>query len=81
MSYKDESELIRMAISSLAADKMGEHIYLLEEKINRVRDLHIPDYDNECQHCIKGFDYDTNNQINYAYPCPTIEALEGENNE
>ena len=30
----------------------------LQDAIDRVRSLHIADYDNACQICIKGLDYD-----------------------
>lgn len=79
MGYKEESELIRMAISSLAADKMGEYIYLLEEKVNRVRELHKPRElfcgDQVCEICYDEFG---SFGVGVTYPCPTIKALDEE---
>jgi hypothetical protein len=51
-------------------------IYQLEQAIERVRELHTPDYDNACQVCIKDLDYDEYLPVYEEYPCPTIEALE-----
>jgi hypothetical protein len=42
-----------------------------------VLDLHQPDYDGECQQCIKGLDYDTYDAIYETYPCPTVITATG----
>jgi hypothetical protein len=49
---------------------------LAEQAIRRVRDLHQPNYDNECSSCIRCLDYDTSDPIWEPYPCPTIKALD-----
>ena len=47
--------------------------------IKRVRELHVKGYDNACQVCIKGLDYDEYLPVYEEYPCPTIQALDGSN--
>jgi hypothetical protein len=42
-----------------------------------ILDLHQPDYDGECQQCIKALDYDTYDAIYETYPCPTVRAATG----
>jgi hypothetical protein len=59
-------------------DSYKIEIRYLDEAIQRVRDLHVADYDNACQICIKGLDYDSYEAIYEEYPCPTIKALDGE---
>lgn len=50
----------------------------LDEAIERVRELHSKDYDNTCVTCIGSYDYDEQLPIYEEYPCPTIRALNGE---
>jgi hypothetical protein len=50
----------------------------LESAIKRIRELHSPDYDNACPVCIKDLDYDEYLPIYEEYPCPTIQALDKE---
>lgn len=54
--------------------KMAE----LEEAIERVKEMHAKDYDNSCLTCIKAYDYEEGLPIYEEYPCPTIKALDGE---
>ena len=49
----------------------------LEADIQRVRDLHKPNDDNECSVCACGVWND--GELEYErYPCPTLRALDGE---
>jgi hypothetical protein len=58
---------------------MLQSIKELQSAIDRVRNLHVADYDNACQVCIKGLDYDEYLPVYEEYPCPTIQALDGNN--
>lgn len=48
----------------------------MREAIARVRAVHKPDENNHCCRCIAGYVHPY--PYNYAYPCPTIRALDGD---
>jgi hypothetical protein len=61
-------------------DSYEIEIRMLEESINRVRELHKPNGYNECIHCLEitelgGYDYLSDPTV--TYPCSTIIALDG----
>lgn len=48
-----------------------------EQAIQRVRELHKPDRDGDCVHCVTIATPDGSEYLS-RYPCPTIKALDGE---
>lgn len=55
--------------------KVMEELIQASEAIQRVRKLHAPDKENCCTECRE----ELNDEWNWVeYPCPTIQALDGE---
>lgn len=74
--FNDNEEVI---VRGFAANEMME----AQEAVKRVKALHKPkirDWGDElgkvfCGHCYEAYDY-----YAFEYPCPTIKALDGEDN-
>lgn len=78
MSILTNSEIIKNHLTSAYnATKIIEmEVRILQEAIQRVRELHYGVIDTGGIHCEECSDTEFGHYI--EYPCPTIQALEGE---